>query len=994
MMNSEQNSYPYNLGQYSQPDFQKIEYNSFQPEMEQNIHNNNITQDFYQTNNEENNQIEDNNGYNLYFNQNEQNKDINLYYPEDSKNQKNIIPQSNILEEQYNYNPIYESNINNQMNNETNNEKNNYNDNLNINSNTDNLGDQNNLESYEEETNEQINNRSKNHEIKNETDNNSDFQDNPANSRNEEHNEEESIQNKKEISNHDSEINNINKLNPEQVTSNINQLTSSDIIQSFTKDDKKIINSPKLTNPLDSRIMNSPLMNNNVPSQKAESENEKILSQNQEEEKNYSFDFDREEEKYLRNKEEYKKKEFNFKSHFELKFTKEENNFFYNNVHKIITPLLGHYEMPENSEYKSPILSPNQKFLACIGKGDIDWVYVWEMSNLYWYKYKFSFAKVDCISFTPNSKSIIIVYKNAMPMMYDLSTGKMILKFQKNGEEKNRQSYQCSFTTIGSHFALTSNKSYTLWSLSNGKVLLKIMDNSPVKIISGEYIINVDCELNCVIMKVWDQSIKEKFQIKGINNPREILDGRCDKDMNNFLYAIKQGIIIYNFKNREYTGLQKFDSGVDNAIFSFDAKYIMKTNMKNLCINDLEKGKNICTILKNEFKEIKVDFILKKLITIDNISITIQDLYDEKPNEKHIWLNKNPTHFINVKFSKNYDLLLAKVNNKEIVIYDLKTGFIIKKFENCDENLIDYDMTNRGNNRIAIKSNLNLIKIWNFEKKIEDATFYGYNSHSLIFSGDGCYLASGVKKGSEVARIWDIDKQKYGIFRFNGANDNLNTIVHLTSPKPKRLICCSPKQEPLIFNAYTKELLFKCECPVKYEEIYEIQSDLKIDVFIIKGRNDENKNMGIMYKISDGSLIQIYENYTMLELTEYGGILLTKCENINNGKLTSIDLNNKEEPKFSEFQIQTNKCEILNDQKCALIKYGDKYCKEFNLMNIKNGNFMGKISFIQNIDRNSETYITAEDNEIYFRYFEFLSYEDTMAYLKKNIRIVEGDNSK
>ena len=125
-------------------------------------------------------------------------------------------------------------------------------------------------------------------------------------------------------------------------------------------------------------------------------------------------------------------------------------------------------------------------------------------------------------------------------------------------------------------------------------------------------------------------------------------------------------------------------------------------------------------------------------------------------------------------------------------------------------------------------------------------------------------------------------------------------------------------------------MLFKCECPVKYEEIYEIQSDLKIDVFIIKGRNDESKNMGISYKISDGSLIQIYENYTMLELTEYGGILLTKCENINNGKLTSIDLNNKDEPKFSEFQIQTNKCEILNDQKCALIKYGDKYCKEFN----------------------------------------------------------------
>ena len=79
--------------------------------------------------------------------------------------------------------------------------------------------------------------------------------------------------------------------------------------------------------------------------------------------------------------------------------------------------------------------------------------------------------------------------------MYDLSTGKMNLRFQKNGEEKNRESYQCSFTTVGSNFALTSTKSYTLWSLKNGKVLLKIEDNSPVKIISGEYIINVDSKL-------------------------------------------------------------------------------------------------------------------------------------------------------------------------------------------------------------------------------------------------------------------------------------------------------------------------------------------------------------------------------------------------------------------------------------------------------------------------------------------------------------------
>ena len=988
MMNFDNNSYLNNNQQYLQPNFQKIEYNSYETDFDKNINNNIISQDIYQTNYEERNQIEDHNGYTQYFNQNVQNNDINLFYPENTINQINLIPNTNIEEQQYNYNSTYEQNINNQIDYNVNNHYINYTDNnLNVNTMINNNEEQQNKDVKEDINNAQNNNLTKNDVIKNENDIDiySDIQDNPINSNKEEHNEEENINNKKAISINDSELPNTNKEIKDHASSHIPRLNSEDLNQSFPNGSKNLINS---------KIINSPIMNNNIQNQKAESENGEKILQNQINEINYSYDFNKEEEKYLRNREEYKKTEFDFKSHFKLTFTKEQNNFFYNNIHKIITPLYGHIEMPDNLEYKSPILSPNQKYLACIGFGDKDWAFVWEMSNLYWYKYKFSFTKIDCIIFTPNSKSLIIVYKNSIPIMYDLSTGKMNLRFQKNGEEKNRESYQCSFTTVGSHFALTSTKSYTLWSLKNGKVLLKIEDNSPVKIISGEYIINVDSKLNCVIMKIWDQSIKEKFEIKGISTPQEILDGRCDKDMNNFLYAIKEGIIIYNFKNKEYTGLQKFDSGVENAIFSFDAKYILKTNMKNLCINDLEKGKNICTKLKNEFKEIKVDFNLKKLITIDNISITIQELYDEQPEEKHIWLNKNPKNFIKIKFSKNYDYLLAKISNNEIVIYDLKTGFIIKKFENREENLIDFDMTNHGNDRIAIKSNLNLIKIWNFITKKEEATFYGYNSNSLLFSGDGYYLACGIKKGSEIARIWDIDKQKYGIFRYNGSNDNLNTIAHLTSPKPKRLICLSEKQEPLIFNAYTKDLLFKCECPVKFEQIYEIQSDLKYDIFIIKGKNEENKNMGIMYKISDGSLVQIYENYTNLELTEYGGILITKCDNINGGKLTSIDLNDKNEQKLSEFQIQTNKCEILNDQKCAMIIYGDTYCKEFNLFNIKNGNFMGKINYVQNIDRNTETHITAEDNEIYFRYFEFLSPEDTMAYLKKNVCVVEGEYSK
>ena len=50
----------------------------------------------------------------------------------------------------------------------------------------------------------------------------------------------------------------------------------------------------------------------------------------------------------------------------------------------------------------------------------------------------------------------------------------------------------------------------------------------------------------------------------------------------------------------------------------------------------------------------------------------------------------------------------------------------------------------------------------------------------------------------------------------------------------------------------------------------------------------------------------------MLELLDVEKKLITKCQNINGGKLSSVDLKNMNEQLFHEFQIQTNKCIILN----------------------------------------------------------------------------------
>ena len=986
-MNSDQLLSSYSIPEYTQPSQIQIDYTSSQSKIYQNTPYITPIPEEYPTTNSTNNQIE-----NINY------ADITYSTP---STQVNPIPITNV-DEEYNINQFSNNNINKVNSYEaypatnykaisSNYEQptnyqfdyNNYNNEINTNLNIENIGNQINTNSYNE--NIQINS----------------FENIiPSN-----------------IANQGSEINlgSLNKIqeNTEKIESPFNQFTSAitinqDINQDIqqpqlistdlnkslppTQIDEKKISSPRLVNPLETKIPKSP----SIPSMHSEDEikleNVKEINDtifNEEQNKNLTKD----EQKLLRNEKEFNKKDLDIKSHFELTLTKDENAFFYKKVHKISTPLLAHYEMPENLEYKYPILSPDGKYLACIGKGDEDSVFVWDVSDLYWYKYKFSYSNVDIISFTPNSKSIIIVYSSSNPIMYDLSNGKMQLEFEMDEEEEdnNRKILQCAYTNSNTHFALTTSNSYTLWSLRTGKIKQKILDNSPIKIVSNEYLINIDSKLNCIIKKIADQSVIENFVIKGVESTEEILDARCTKDMANLVYVIKHGIIVYNFKNKEFNGLQKFQCGVERATLSENGQYIMKTNMKDLCIYDLVKGLNINTILKDKYKDYNIDFTLKKIVIIDNISITIQDFLEYNSPEKYVWLNKNPTKFEEVKFSRDLKILLARLNRNEAIAYDLKTGYILKKWENIEENWLDYCITVFGGDKIAAKSNLFLIKVWNFTTRKEEASFYGFNSHSLCFSANGDYLACGTKNGSEIARIWNIPEQKYGIYKFSGNNNNFNTVVHLTAPVPQKLICCSVDQKPLIFNAYTKELLHQCECPYRFEEIYEIQSELRFNLFIVKGRDNQKRNIGILYRLSDGALLKTYENYTVLDLVRFEGIIISKCEDT---KLIATDYKILEMPVPVEFQIQSDKCQLLSDHKSAVIELGDEFSKEYTFINVKDGNFIGKLNYVKKNERYSEIYINVDPDkdEIYFRYLEFFTPEETMVYLKKNIFNVEEVN--
>ena len=766
--------------------------------------------------------------------------------------------------------------------------------------------------------------------------------------------------------------------------------------EQINEKEQEILDSPKLIRPLSHEDPPSPILIGKQLDQKENSE--EIILFKEEEKKIFPK---KEEDKNIIQKKEKESflKDFNIKTHYDFSLMKEEKGFNYQKVYKIAIPLLAHYEMPENSQFKSPLISPNGKYFSCISKGEEDYVFVWDMNDLYWYKYKFSSSRVDGISFTPDSKSIIIVYRYSNPIMYNLSNGKKIVEFEKNGEENKREGFQCTYTTTGTHFAYTSDKSFTLWSLRTGKIRHQILNDSPIKIICNENLICISNDLNVEIIKITNQKKLANFKLVGVEFPNEILDAKCTRDMSSFLYVIKQGIIRYIFYDKEYKAIQKYLSGVDNARISDDCRYVLKTNMKNLTIYDIEKNTSIYTIIKDKFKDFQIYFKKKKLIVIDDLSINIQDYSDEGSPEKNIWLNKNPTKFEDIKFSKDFKLLFARIDRNNAVVYDLDSRSIIKKWRNIDESWMDFAMTKYAGTKIATKTNLLLIKIWNFITFREEACFYGFDSYSFCFSGNGCYLACGAKSGTEIARIWDIKNQKYGIFNNeSGSNNNFHTVVHLTSPEIKRLICCSVNQNPIVFDPYNQKKLYECECPYKFNEIYEIQSDLLYNIFIVKGRDEEKRNIGIMYKLSNGEKKEIFENYSTLELARHNGYIITKCENINGGKLCSININNMNEWIYHNFQIQTRKCKLLNDKKTAIIEYGDESNKEIYLINIENGNFMGKMTFLKKINRNSATCVTVTVNPpekiLCFRFFEFLSPKETAIATNRDYFDIEEENNE
>ena len=692
-------------------------------------------------------------------------------------------------------------------------------------------------------------------------------------------------------------------------------------------------------------------------------------------------------------------KDFDFNTHYDIEFKKEQNIFPYTGIRKINLPLFGHLELPQEYNYTSPSLSPDGRYLACVARGADDIAFIWETNNLYCFKFKYSSLRIDGLAFTPDSSSIIIVYRFTNPVIYNLANGEKIRSLAKNGEENNRAGFQYSFTQEGKHFGYTSDQSFTVWSMTTGLQRRKIKNNAPIKLICGEYLICISDDLICSFIKHRDGISDYEFKIRGVYSIDEILDCRVTIDMKYFIYVLEQGIIKYHINTGEFQGLQKFKpmDGKIKAVISPDCRYVVKTNMKYLNLYNLETQETIGTVLKDPFNEFKLDFENKKIITINDICINIHDYSKEKLPEKFVWLNKNPTHFIDIKFSKDFKILIGQIDNNNTVVYDCETGKVIRKFQNFEE---DYSIscevaptTIANLTNISSKSVKNSISIFNYLNGTEDNTFYGFNAYSFCFSDEGSLLAVGAKNGPEIARLYNINSGQYVSFEYNGSNYNFHTVVNISSPKSDKLICCSIDQQPLIFDI-RGELIFKCECKYHFEEIYEIESDSIFNIFLVKGRDTQKRNIAILYRLSDGIIIERYENYTAMNLALCRGYLVGKCENFCNNRLSTMCLHNINRPVRKVCQLQSDDYYFLNDYKGFVSKFGGDENIIYYIANVENGRVIAKVNYAKKSSRNAETHISVDPtrNELVFRYIELLPFEDTLFYRKQHIDKVNKDD--
>ena len=668
--------------------------------------------------------------------------------------------------------------------------------------------------------------------------------------------------------------------------------------------------------------------------------------------------------------------------HYKVELDAVKGLYKYSSCRTENIPLFGHQVLPQNLKYGNPYISPDGKYISIIGKGKSeDKAFIWELSNLDSYLYSYTSMSIENLFFSPDSRYFYILYKNEPPIKHDIKSGKEILSF-KFPEEPLSKMICYSFPSDGRTLTLGTNTHFISWNINDGKVLKIKKEESKIKAIRNDTQISINDTLELNLFNKFE--LKNKFNISNVQNIQEILTCIISPDNTFLYYATKNNIFKIYFWTDEKIPEEiiKYED-IEKVIINDECTNAISTDMLTISFWDLNSNNNDNVLFKEKFTSININFKKHLLSVVDDLCINITDLEENEGNipEKFIWLNENPKKFLYFTFSPDFKVLLATLDENNAVSYNTETGRVIKKWRNMED---DWSMACEmapETSQIAViatKSDPKTIKIWDYNNGNEVLSLPNYNVHSFNFSESGQLLACGAREGTEIARLWDLTDSSFSSFFFEGSNNNLYTIVNLTSSvdnsDDKRLIACSIGQSPIVFKVNSRRLLYECQCPINFEKIHSIQSNVKYDCFLIKGRDNEKKNMAVLYRLSDGKLIQIYENYFNVDLSKNESLIISRSSNINKGNLTISNIKNLEKIENKNCQLQAENSCFLQDNKSIVSVFGEEKKMNFIVSEVQSGKMIAEIKYFQNYDRHAEVDLSVnkKDNVIILRYIEFI----------------------
>ena len=671
--------------------------------------------------------------------------------------------------------------------------------------------------------------------------------------------------------------------------------------------------------------------------------------------------------------------------HYKVELNAQKGLYTYPSCRTENIPLFGHQVLPQGFFYTKPRLSPDSKYVSIIAKGkEEDKAFIWGLDNLDGYLYSYTSKVIENLIFSPDNKYFYILYKSEPPIKYEIKSGKEISRLESPSDQMTKMICY-SFSKDGKYMYMGTKTHFILWNTNNGKLQKIMKEESSMKTMRNDWQLSVRDNSEVIIFNKFESKLMN-FNLPNIRLSQEIFDCLISPDSNFFYYASRQGIFRHrlNKKVDVFDELVKFnDEEISKVILDESCESAMSTDMLNINIHKLNVDNEDNNIFKEKFSDVNINFNKNLIVTVDDLCINITYCGDDEKEEveRFIWLNENPSKFMYFSFSPDFHVILATLDENNAISYNTKTGRVIKKWRNMED---DWSMACEmapETSQIAViatKSDQNTIKIWDYNNGNEVLSLFGYHAHSFSFSSDGKLLACGAREGEEVARLWDLTDNSYISYNFQGTNNNLYTIINLTDNldqmENKRIILASIGQEPIVFDVNTKNLLYKCKCPVNFEKIQGIQSNIKYNCFVVKGRDVKNKNMALLYRLSDGKLLQVFEDCWNIDLAKHENFIISRSSNINGGNLTISNIQdlNKIEHKNCELQAETSS--FLQDYKSIVSAFGDEKNLKFIISEVNNGKMIAEIKYSQIYDRHAEVDLSVnkDENVLILRYIEFV----------------------